>query len=138
VLYRISTQGDFLRADLFYRESAEEAREFFGAVAHSALRRRCFKVLVSVYHSSPLFTVDRSGFLTQLTCFGGDSEHKIALLADSEELDYSHEYLELLGQQHGINVRHFRSETTALEWLRPGSQTSTLSPVDVTGVWPTS
>jgi len=138
MLYRISSQGDFLRADLYYRENAEEAREFFGAVAQSATRRRCFNVLVSVHHSSPLFTVDRSGFLTELTPLGGDPQHKIALVADSEELDYSHEYLELLGQQHGINVRHFRSETSALEWLRPGSQTSTLSGVDVTGVWPTS
>jgi hypothetical protein len=138
MLYRISSQGDFLKADLFYRESAEEAREFFGAVANSAERRRCFVVLVSVHRSSPLFTVDRSGFLTELTCFAGDPEHRIALVADSEELDYSHEYLELLAQQNGINVRHFRSEAEALEWLRPGSQTAALSPVDVTGVWPTS
>jgi hypothetical protein len=119
MLYRIARENDFLRADLFYRETAEEAKEFFGAVADTAVRRGCCCVLISVHASSPLFTVDRSGFLTEFVGVGSDPAHKIALVADSEELDYSHEYLELLGQRHGLNVRHFRSETSALDWLRP-------------------
>jgi hypothetical protein len=126
MLYRITSEADYLRADLFHRETADEAREFFGAVADSALRRQCYSVLISVHASSPLFTVDRSGFLTEFTGFGGDPDHKIALVADNEELDYSHEYLELLAQQHRINVRRFRSEASALEWLRLGSPATTL------------
>jgi hypothetical protein len=124
MLYRIAREKNFLRADLFHRETAEEAKEFFGAVADTAVRRGCCCVLISVHASSPLFTVDRSGFLTEFAGVGSDPAHKIALVADSEELNYSHEYLELLGQRHGLNVRHFRNETSALEWLQPvnGSQ----------------
>jgi hypothetical protein len=119
MLYRISTETDLLRADLFHRETAAEAREFFGAVADCALRCHCHSILISVHDSSPLFTVDRSGFFTRFSGLGGDPEHKIALVADSEELNHSHEYIELLARQHGMNVRHFRSEPSALEWLRP-------------------
>lgn len=119
MLYRIARQADFLRADLFNRETAEEAKEFFGAVADTALRRGCCCILISVHASSPLFTIDRSGFLTELTTLSNDPEHKIALVADSEELNYSHEYLELLAQRHGLNVRHFRNEASAMEWVRP-------------------
>jgi hypothetical protein len=125
MLYRITSEPGYLRADLFHRETADEAREFFGAVAESALRRECYSILISEHASSPLFTVDRTGFFKEFASFGGDTEFKIALVSDSEELEYSHQYLELVGQQHGINVRHFRSEPAALEWLIPLSTVAT-------------
>jgi hypothetical protein len=121
MLYRISSNGNFLKADLFNRETVEEAKEFFGAVADAAQRRRSLAILISVHTSNPLFMVDRSGFFNDFTSFGAGPEHKIALVADCEEVDYSHAYLELLAQQQGINVRHFRDEPAALEWLRPPS-----------------
>lgn len=121
MLYRISSEGDFLRADLFHRETVEDAKEFFGAVADAAQRRRCLSILISVHASNALFTVDRSGFFADFTSFGAGADHKIALVADSEEVNYSHAYLELLAQQHGINVRHFPDEPAALDWLRPRS-----------------
>jgi hypothetical protein len=45
----------------------------------------------------------------------------VALVADNEELDYSHEYFALLAQHQGMNVGHFRSEVAALDWLQPQS-----------------
>jgi hypothetical protein len=121
MLYRITSETEYLRADLFHRETAEESREFFGAVAEAVQRRRCTSVLISVHSSSSLFTVDRSGFFAEFALLDSDADRKIALVADSEELDYSHEYFALLAQHQGMNVRHFRSETAALDWLRPQS-----------------
>ena len=118
MVYRIATERDYLRADLFNRETAEEAREFFDAVADSATRHRRSRILISVHSSNPMFTVERSGFLTRFTNIGVDPSHKIALIADDQELNHSHEYLVLVGQMHGMNVRHFRDEPSALEWLR--------------------
>jgi len=119
MLYRITTEVDHLRADLFHRETAEESREFFYAVAEAMQRRRCSSALISVHASSPLFTVDRPGFFAEFAILDSDPERKLALVADSAELDYSHEYFALLAQHQGMNVRHFRSEAVALEWLRP-------------------
>jgi hypothetical protein len=120
MLYRITSESDYLRADLFHRETAEESREFFCAVAEAMLRRQCSNALISVHASSPLFTVDRSGFFAEFAILDSDPERKIALVADNDELDYSHEYFALLAQHQGMNVRHFRSEAAALEWLQPG------------------
>jgi hypothetical protein len=120
MLYRITSENDYLRADLFHRETAEESREFFCAVAEAMLRRRCSSALISVHASSPLFTVDRSGFFAEFAILDSDPERKIALVADNDELDYSHEYFALLAQHQGMNVRHFRSEAAALDWLQPG------------------
>ena len=118
MLYRIATERDYLRADLFNRETAEESREFFDAVADCATRHQRSCILISVHSSSPMFTVERSGFLTRFTDLGVDPAHKIALIADDQELNHSHEYFVLLGRQHGINVRHFRDEPSALQWFR--------------------
>jgi hypothetical protein len=119
MLYRISTETDLLRADVFHRETAEEARAFFRAVADYAARRPCHRILISVHLSSPLFTVERSGFFAEFGILSTDPERRIALVADSEELDYSNEYFALLAQHQGMNVRHFREEPAALQWLRP-------------------
>jgi hypothetical protein len=120
MVYRIAAERDYLRADLFNRETAEEAREFFEAVADSASRYRRSCILISVHSSVPVFTVERSGFLRRFTRIGDDGVQKIALIADNRELDQSHEYFELLGRLHGINVRHFRDEPSALEWFKQG------------------
>ena len=45
---------------------------------------------------------------------------RVALLADAEELRAAHEYIEVLARQQGANVRAFRDEAQALEWLRAG------------------
>lgn len=119
MLYRITSEDGYLRADIFHRETAEESREFFGAVADAAQRRSVNSILISVHSSSPLFTVDRSGFFAEFTLLTADPDRKIALVADTEELDYSHEYFALLAQHQGMNVRHFRTEPAALEWLMP-------------------
>jgi hypothetical protein len=121
MIYRIATEGGYLRADLFNRQTPDEAREFFGAVADSAARHHCSRILISEHASSPMFTVERSGIFARFTNVGMDPAHKIALIADSRELGYSHEYLELVGRQHGINVRHFPDELAALEWFRNGT-----------------
>ena len=118
MVYRIATERDYLRADLFNRETAEESREFFDAVADCATRHQRSCILISVHSSSPMFTVERSGFLARFTHIGADPSHKIALVADDQELDHSHEYFVLRGRMHGMNVRHFRDDQSALEWFR--------------------
>jgi hypothetical protein len=117
MVYRIAAERDYLRADLFNRETVEEAREFFEAVADSAARHRRFRILISVHASNPMFTVERSGFLSRFSDVV-DPAHRIALIADTDELDTSHSYLVLLGRLHGINVRHFRDEPSALDWIK--------------------
>jgi hypothetical protein len=121
MLYRITSEAGYLRADLFHRETAEESREFFAAVAEAAQRRGCTSILISVHASSPLFTVDRSGFFAEFALLDSDPHRKVALVADDEELDYSHEYFALLAQHQGLNVSHFRNEVAALDWLQPRS-----------------
>jgi hypothetical protein len=75
-------------------------------------------VLISVHSSNPVFTVERSGFLAYFKKLTADPSHKIALLGDSVELGISHEYIELIGRQHGAEVQSFQDEAEALQWFK--------------------
>ena len=118
MLYKITVEPDHLRAELFNRETMEETRAFLQIVASSALRHARSRILMSVHSSNPMFTVERSGFLTYFKKLADDPEHRIALLGDSEELGISHQYVELIGRQHGVNIQSFRDEAAALQWIR--------------------
>jgi hypothetical protein len=117
-LYKITIEQDHLRAELFDRETMEETRAFLQIVANSAQKHGRSSVLMSVRSSNPIFTVERSGFLTYFKKLAENPEHRIALLGDSEELGISHQYVELIGRQHGVNVQSFRDEAAALQWIR--------------------
>jgi hypothetical protein len=43
---------------------------------------------------------------------------RVALLADSEEVRASQQYIEVLAAQQGARLRAFRDEARALAWLR--------------------
>lgn len=118
MLYKITIEPDHLRAELFNRETMEETRVFLQIVANSALKHARSGILISVRASNPVFTVERSGFLVYFKKLAEDAEHRIALLGDSEELGISHQYVELIGRQHGLNVQSFRDEAAALLWIR--------------------
>lgn len=116
--YEIKVQREFLRAELYDRQTLEETREFFKRVASSAEQHLCRRVLIYVHSSKAVFTIDRTDFFAHFKPLSRDPSHKVALLGDTEELGVSHEYVEMLGRQRQINVRNFRDEAAALRWLR--------------------
>jgi hypothetical protein len=118
MLYKITVEPDYLRAELFNRETMQETREFLQLVAAAAMKHGRSRVLISVRSSNPVFTVERSGFLAYFRKLSADPSHKIALLGDSEELGISHQYIELIGRQQGVKVQSFRDEATAIQWFK--------------------
>ncbi len=118
MLYKVTIEPEYLRAELFNRETMEETREFLQIVAGAATRYQRSSVLICVHSSNPVFTVERSGFLAYFRKLSVDPLHKIALLGDSEELGISHQYIELIGRQHGVNVQSFRDEAAAIKWFK--------------------
>jgi len=118
MLYKITIEPEYLRAELFNRETMDETREFLQLVTSAAAKNQRSRVLISVHSSNPVFTVERSGFLAYFKKLTADPSHKIALLGDSVELGISHEYIELIGRQHRAEVRSFQDEAEALQWVK--------------------
>jgi hypothetical protein len=114
--YRIALEAEYLRAELAYRETMEEMRVFLRALVRNSAR--CALILVRVRASKPLFHVERDGLIEYLKQIARAPRHRIALLADTPDLQASHEYLELSARPRGVRVRCFRSEAEALAWFK--------------------
>ncbi len=116
--YRFSRVQDCLRAELIGRESVEETQEFIRAVSEEARKTNCPRILVWVRRSRPIFKVEQYRISEYFKQLAANREVRVALLGDSEEVRAAHEYIEVLARQHAANVRAFREEPPALEWLK--------------------
>ena len=118
--YAITTRPGYLRAELVDRGTVEETQSFLRAVVreNSKHRRPCVLVLVRV--SKPIFQVAAHRLIEYIEELSKTSARRIALVGDSRDLHMSHEYIELLARQRGLDVRSFRDEAAALQWLRSG------------------
>ena len=115
--YTFEQAQDHLRAELFGRQTVEETLKFVEALAAEARKRSVTRFVVWVRNSRPIFKVEQvriSDSFKQLAV----RNVRVALLADSEEVRASHQYIEVLAAQQGAKVRAFRDEARALSWLR--------------------
>jgi hypothetical protein len=115
--YRITLDRGVLRGELFSRETVEETKTFFRAIVSAGRESQCSCILISVHSSKPVFQLERHGLIEYFRELAAASS-RIALLGDSRDLRISHEYIELIARQHGLNVRSFPDETAAYQWFR--------------------
>jgi hypothetical protein len=116
--YRIEQLHDYLRAELSERKTPEDTQEFIGALAAKALEGGCTRVLICVRNSRPIFKLQSYGIPEYFRQVAANPACRVALLSDSEEMRSSQHYIEMLGREQGANVRAFRDEARALDWLR--------------------
>ncbi len=116
--YSITPESACLVARLIGRETAEEMREFLRAVASENRTYQRSLFLLDVRASTPLFHIERLGLFDCFKELSSGPSCKIALLGDSRDLCISHEYLALMAQQQGLNVRSFRDRVTAFDWFK--------------------
>ena len=118
MLCEITVEPGYLKADLFNRQTAEEARDALAAIAAEARKHARSQILISVHASRPLFTAEQHELPDYFAEPGEVSKYRIALTADSDELRLSQQYVELLARRNGVNVRSFPNVEAALSWFR--------------------
>jgi hypothetical protein len=118
MLCEITVGPDYLKADLFNRNTAEETRDALAAITAEARKHRFSQILISVHASRPIFKLEQSGLLDFFKRLGGMSEYRIALAGDSQELRLSQQYVEAVARRNGINVRSFPNPSAALDWFK--------------------
>jgi hypothetical protein len=119
--YTFKQAQDYLRAELFGRQTVEETLKFVEAMVDEARANSASRFLVWVRNSRPIFKVDQYRISDSFKQLAG-RDLRVALLADSEEVRASHQYIEVLATQQGAKVRAFRDERRALGWLAAQSQ----------------
>jgi hypothetical protein len=71
-----------------------------------------------VRSSRPIFQVQKYRISEFFKIAASNPAYRIALLGDSDEVRAAQQYVEVLARQQGANVRAFRVEAAALQWLR--------------------
>jgi hypothetical protein len=120
--YRFQHAQDHLRAELFGRQTVEETLQFIAALVAAAREHSAMRILIWVRNSRPIFKVEQYKLSEQFKQLAAVKDARVALLADSDEVRASHQYIEVLAGQQGARVRAFRDETRALSWLGNQSQ----------------
>jgi hypothetical protein len=117
--YRITKESGYISADLHNRRTAGETAAFLKAVTDECLKHGCYRVLVSVHQSRPIFAVEKYGFsaFVELTL---KYPARVAVTADTAETRLAIEYATMLARLRGINARAFRDDGTAIAWLERG------------------
>jgi hypothetical protein len=116
--YKIETARDHLRAELSDRKTPEETQQFIEALIAKALESGCMRVLICVRNSRPIFKLQSYGIPEYFRQIAAHPDNRVALVSDSEEMRSSQQYIEMLGREQGANVKSFRDEAAALQWLR--------------------
>jgi len=121
-MYKITAEPGYLRAELFERETVEETRAFLDAVIRDNAIHRRSRVLILVRASKSIFQVVAHGLMECFEELSATVPGQIALVGDTRDLRLSHEYIEVIARQRGLNVRSFRDEPAALAWLNEQRQ----------------
>ena len=122
VHYTFKQAPGHLRAELFGRQTAEETLQFAAALVEEAKKAPAKRILVWVRNSRPIFKLESHNLSDKFKQLAAMKNVRVALLADSDEVRASHQYIEVLAGQRGARVRAFRDEARALGWLRAQSQ----------------
>jgi hypothetical protein len=115
--YKITAEAGYLRAVLSGRQTVEETHAFLLAAVREKVRHRRPCVLILVRLSTPVFQVAAHRLLESIEQLSVTPLCRVALVGDTRDLQMSHEYIELLARQRGLNVRSFQGETAALQWF---------------------
>ena len=118
MLCEFTVEADYLKVDLFNRQTAGETRDALASIAAAARKHARSQILISVHASRPIFKVEQYGLPDYFRELGEISKCRIALTGDSDELRLSQQYIESLARRHGVGVRSFPDEEAALQWFK--------------------
>jgi hypothetical protein len=116
--FTVKQVDNYLRGDVYGRETAEETQRFLQAVAAEAEKSGVDRVLISVHSSRPIFRVQQYGLPEFLQIVASRPAHRIAAVADSFEGRLAQQYVVRIARARGLNVRSFSSEEAAAAWLQ--------------------
>lgn len=107
----------YVRGDLYERSTVEETRQFLVALASEAAHRGIDRVLISVHSSTAIFSTQQFGLPAFLELLASRPAHRIAMIADSWEVQLAHQYIAMFARLRGLAVRSFRNQNEAVVWL---------------------
>ena len=122
MVYRITLATDFLRAQLFDRETADDVKSFLRAVANACEKSERACILLQIHPMTPIFHDDPYELIRYIATLPLPPSWKIALIGDTTDFQGTHESVEAVAGRFRLNLWVFQDEAQALLWLRDWRQ----------------
>jgi hypothetical protein len=119
--FSIEARDGYLQAVVHERNTGEEMHEFLLALHAACKQHGQPKILVLLRRSRAMFKPEDYGLDGEMRGYVRalvTPACRIAVLGDTHEVNAANEYIEMAARAQGLNVRAFREEHAALQWLQ--------------------
>ena len=115
--YQIQADEEFLRVTISGRDADRPPSEICAAVLAESRKQSRKRILIELDQQFPLSPTSQYHLVTNLPKLGFTNE-RIALVHRKPEHQNANHFVNLLGRNHGVNVRNFTGLDPAKDWLR--------------------
>jgi hypothetical protein len=116
--YLMEADAEFLRVRVWGRDTDRPPSEFCDAVLRESRARQRERILIELDQEMPLSAVSQYELVNRLPEIGFTARERIALFHRSEAMRRANDFINVLADNHGVNVRNFGGMDEALAWLR--------------------
>ncbi len=116
--FTIDADDEFLRVKISGRDADRPPSEVCAAVLSESAKLGRDRILIELDQKSPLSATSQFQLVTRLPELGFTPRHRIALVHSTPEMHEANQFINLIAENRGIQVRNFQGIEIAKDWLR--------------------
>src|SRR6266545_2975852 len=116
--FTIDADDEFLRVKISGRDADRPPSEVCAAVLSESAKLGRDRILIELDQKSPLSATSQFQLVTRLPELGFTPRHRIALVHSTPEMHEANQFINLIAENRGIQVRNFQGVEVAKDWLR--------------------
>ncbi len=116
--FTIDADDEFLRVKVSGRDADRPPSEVCAAVLSESAKLGRDRILIELDQKSPLSATSQFQLVTRLPELGFTPRHRIALVHSTPEMHEANQFINLIAENRGIQVRNFQGVEIAKDWLR--------------------
>jgi hypothetical protein len=114
----MEADAEFLRVRVWGRDTDRAPSEFCAAVLRESRAQQRDRILIDLDQELPLSPSSQCDLVNRLPEIGFTARQRIALVHRSEAMGRANDFINVLADNQGVNVRNFGGMDEALAWLR--------------------
>ena len=118
--YTIEADEEFLRVKVSGRDTDQPPSEVCAAVLKESEKRGRQRILIELDQKFPLSAGNQYQLVTRLPEIGFTPKHRIALVHRRPDMQSANQFINVVAENRGLQVRNFPSTENAMAWLRQG------------------
>jgi hypothetical protein len=116
--YSITADAEFLRVKVSGRDTDQPPSDFCALIYKESETAGRPRILIELDQNFPLSPISQHQLVTRLPSIGFSHKHRIALVHQTVESRKSNDFINVVAENRGVNVRNFPSLHDAIGWLR--------------------